>query len=64
MIGMSAIDVTNVEAGLVTYKGGSLDAEEVSVRWISNAGLDSQGGPAYGPLLFTVVCCGEIPRIG
>jgi hypothetical protein len=60
----SATDVENSEAGLFTYKSGSLDAKEVRVRWLSKAGLDSQGGPAYGLLLFTVVCGGEIPRRG
>jgi quercetin dioxygenase-like cupin family protein len=61
MIAMRASDVENVKVGSVPYKGRSSDAKEVSVRWLSKTGLDSQGGPAYGLRLFTVGPGGEIP---
>ncbi len=61
MIAMSASDVEDVKVGSVSYKGASLDAKQVSVRWLSKTGLDSQGGPAYGLRLFTVGPGGVIP---
>jgi len=61
MIARSAIDVEDIKVGSIPYKGRSLEAKEVFVRWLSKSGLDSQGGPAYGLRLFTVGPGGEIP---
>ena len=61
MIAMSATDVENVNVPPVTYKGKTLEAKGVSVRWLSKAGVDTQGGPRYGLRLFTVGPSGVIP---
>jgi quercetin dioxygenase-like cupin family protein len=61
MIAMSATDVENVNVPPVTYKGKTLEAKGVSVRWLSKAGVDPQGGPAYGLRLFTIGPGGEVP---
>ena len=45
MIAMSATDVEDVNVPAVPYKGGTLEAKGVSVRWLSKAGVDPQGGP-------------------
>jgi len=61
MIVMKAFDVENLRVGTVPYKGTTSDAKDVTVRWLSKTGVDSQGGPAYGLRLFTVGPGGEIP---
>jgi quercetin dioxygenase-like cupin family protein len=61
MIAMKACDVEDIKVGSVPYRGGSSEAKDVSVRWLSKTGMDSQGGPAYGLRLFTVGPNGEIP---
>jgi quercetin dioxygenase-like cupin family protein len=61
MIAMSARNVESTKVGSVPYKGGTLEAKEVCVQWLSKTGLDPQGGPAYGLRLFTVGPSGEIP---
>jgi len=61
MIAMHTNDVEEVKVGLVNYRGESSQAKDVSVRWLSKVGQDSEGGPAYGLRLFTVGPGGEIP---
>ncbi len=61
MIAMKSVDVENAAVGTVPYKGGQGAAVGVEVRWLSRAGRDAQGGPAYGLRLFTIAPGGEIP---
>lgn len=61
MIAMNTNEVEEVKVGSVPYKGRVSEAKDVSVRWLSKVGRDSEGSPAYGLRLFTVGPAGEIP---
>lgn len=45
----------------VTYKGVTQRVKGVTIQWLSRAGQDAHGAPAYGLRLFTVGPAGEIP---
>jgi quercetin dioxygenase-like cupin family protein len=45
----------------LTYKGAARRVRDVTIQWLSQAGQDHQGAPAYGLRLFTVGPAGEIP---
>ncbi len=61
MIVHSYAEVEKTQINSIGYKGKELPVKEVSVQWVSKAGQDSSGAPAYGLRLFTIGPGGEIP---
>jgi quercetin dioxygenase-like cupin family protein len=60
---MEILNVKEKEAKQITsfpYKGKALNVKDVSIRWLSQAGLD-ESSPDYGLRFFTVGPGGEIP---
>jgi quercetin dioxygenase-like cupin family protein len=58
-IARDKVKISPVES--ITYKGVKQQVRDVSIQWLSQAGQDDQGAPAYGLRLFTVGPGGEIP---
>jgi quercetin dioxygenase-like cupin family protein len=61
MIVQSYTEVEKVQVGSIDYKGKELPVEGVTVQWVSKAGQDSSGAPAYGLRVFTIAPGGQIP---
>ncbi len=54
-------DCADVRIEQFPYKGKMHDVEGVTVRWLSQTGMDDSGQPEYGLRLFTVQPKGRIP---
>lgn len=61
MIAMNKDAVESVKVQSLEYKGRTVGVKDVEIQWLSKAGTDSQGAPAYGLRLFTIGPGGEIP---
>lgn len=61
MIAKNAQEIEGVPVTSAPYKGKSSPVEGVTIRWLSKAGQDENGNPAYGLRHFTVEPGGSIP---
>ena len=61
MIAQYKDEVEKITVESIQYKGEIVPVKGVTVQWLSRAGQDQTGAPAYGLRLFTVVPGGEIP---
>ncbi|MBG0777851.1 MAG: cupin domain-containing protein [Desulfovibrionaceae bacterium] len=58
---MKALDVEGTAVKSANYKGKAREVLGVTIRWLSKAGKDHEGQPAYGLRHFTVAPGGFIP---
>jgi quercetin dioxygenase-like cupin family protein len=61
MIAVAKEEVKATPVQSVVYKGATRTVRDVTIQWLSQAGKDPRGAPAYGLRLFTVGPGGEIP---
>ena len=61
MISRNCEAVERIKIESLEYKGKTVGVTDVTVQWLSKAGTDPQGAPAYGLRLFTIGPGGHIP---